>query len=278
MASFFLSYSRSDQAFALRLADDLIAAGAPVWVDQYDIHPSQHWDHAVETAVRGCQGLIVVLSPRSAASPNVADEIAVALDAGKLVIPVLMEACSLPLRLVRMQFIDATRSYETALGRCLAAMGKAQDGAAVPPASEPTPKATLPETILRQAELRLTGIMGPIAAVLVRQAAGAASEVELYDRLARAIPGPAERNAFLAWIAAPPAETAPAPIAEPEPLDAADLDVLTRALTRHLGPIAATLVARERRLASTRQILRERLAARIADAKDRAAFLRESAK
>lgn len=276
MATFFLSYSRQDQAFALRLADDLIAAGAPVWVDQYDIHPSQHWDHAVETAVRGCQGLIVVLSPRSAASPNVADEIAVALDTGKRVIPVLMEACSLPLRLARMQFIDATRSYETALAKCLAAMGQAQDGAAPRPEPEAAPpKAALPEPVLRQAELRLTGIMGPIAAVLVRQAADAGSEADLYARLAGAIPGPADRQAFLAWVAAPPAEAAPASAAEPEPLDPADLDALGRALTRYLGPIAATLIARERRLAPTRRMLCERLAARIADEKDRAAFLKE---
>src|SRR5437764_7071487 len=68
MTTYFLSYARLDERVALRVADALIAAGVSVWVDQYDIRPSQHWDRAVETAVRGCEGMVVILSPRSADS------------------------------------------------------------------------------------------------------------------------------------------------------------------------------------------------------------------
>ena len=35
----FFSYSRDDSEFALRLAEDLKAAGAAVWIDQLDIEP-----------------------------------------------------------------------------------------------------------------------------------------------------------------------------------------------------------------------------------------------
>ena len=125
MKTYFLSYARTDAKVALQFADDLIAAGVSVWVDQYDIRPSQHWDQAVETAVRSCEGLVVILSPRSAASPNVADEVSVAINAGKDVIPILIEACTPPLRMTRMQFIDATSDRAGALRRCLAAIGKA---------------------------------------------------------------------------------------------------------------------------------------------------------
>src|SRR5262249_18754498 len=93
MTTFFLSYARTNQEIALRFADALIEAGVSVWVDQYDILPSQHWDQAVETALRGCRGMLVMLSPASVASPNVADEVAVALESGKQVVPVLIEPC-----------------------------------------------------------------------------------------------------------------------------------------------------------------------------------------
>ena len=47
MKTYFLSYARADERTALRFADDLIAGGVSVWVDQYDIRPSQHWGRAV---------------------------------------------------------------------------------------------------------------------------------------------------------------------------------------------------------------------------------------
>ncbi len=108
MTTYFLSYARADQEVALRFARDLISVGFSVWVDQFDIRPSQHWDRAVETAVRSCDAMIVILSPASAASPNVADEVTVAIDGGKRLIPILVQACALPLRMSRRQCIDAT--------------------------------------------------------------------------------------------------------------------------------------------------------------------------
>ena len=75
---YFLSYSRSDERFALRFAKDLRSRGVAMWVDQLDIRPSEHWDRAIEKAVRDCRGLVVIVSPRSVASDNVADEISYA--------------------------------------------------------------------------------------------------------------------------------------------------------------------------------------------------------
>jgi hypothetical protein len=283
--TYFLSYARADERQALRLADDLIAAGVSVWVDQYDIRPSQHWDRAVETAVRACAGMIVILSPRSAASPNVADEVSVAIDDGKALIPVLIEACVLPLRMTRMQFIDASRDYEAALKRCLAAI---QGGRPVAPAREieapeiETP-APLPAEVLRDAERRLTGIMGPIAGVLVRQAAvQAQDEAALYEALARGIPNPLDRESFLGWIgeSRTPGKVvtarAPPPVlpAAPSAISDADLQAITRALTQHLGPIAARMVSREKAAATSREDLCARLAARITGERERDAFLR----
>ena len=68
----FLSYARSDEQFALRFANDLRSLGASTWLDQLDLRPSQHWDRAIERAIRACSSVIVILSPRSVASENVA--------------------------------------------------------------------------------------------------------------------------------------------------------------------------------------------------------------
>jgi TIR domain len=287
MTTYFLSYARLDERIALRLADKLIAAEVSIWVDQYDIRPSQHWDRAVETAVRGCQGMIVILSPRSAASPNVADEVSVAIDGGKDIIPILIEPCTIPLRMTRMQFIDATKDAEGAIGRCLAAIrAKGEDAPPPPRPDEPQAPTMLPAEVLRDAERRLTGFMGPIAGLLVRQAAGkAASQADLYETLARSIANPADRKSFLDWITehraagqvvTPRATKIPEGPPAPNTITAHQIDAVTAALSRHLGPIAAQMVARERHGAVSAADLCDRLAQRIASDQERAAFLKEA--
>src|SRR3954447_7157255 len=135
--SYFLSYSRADERFALRLGKDLRAHGVAVWVDQLDIRPSEHWDRAIERAVSASRGLVVILSPRSVASDNVADEISFAIDSGKSVLPIMIERCTLPLRITRMQVINATASYDKALEQCVCEL---QRGAGPPPSqAEPAP-------------------------------------------------------------------------------------------------------------------------------------------
>ena len=58
----FFSYSRQDSEFAIRLAEDLKAAGANVWLDQLDIDPGERWDSAVENALTNCPRLLVILA------------------------------------------------------------------------------------------------------------------------------------------------------------------------------------------------------------------------
>jgi hypothetical protein len=279
VTTWFLSYARLDQAIALRLADDLIGAGVSVWVDQYDIQPSQHWDRAVEAAVRGCRGFIAVLSPAAVASPNVADEVSVAIDDGKSIIPVLVERCTLPLRMTRMQYLDATVDYDAALRRCLAAIR----GAAGASPQPPEPSSMLPTAVLAEVERHLTGFIGPIAPHLVKQAAlGAQTREALYAALATNLSDPVERKAFLAWVASPsvPGRVVTARVQAPASRTALALDAgavarLVQALTHHLGPIATQLVKREALLATTYDDLVHRLATRIPDEKGRAAFLKQ---
>jgi len=233
--------------------------------------------------------MIVVLSPRSAVSPNVADEVSIAIEDGKTMIPILIEACTLPLRMTRMQYLDATVDFDEAVRRCLAVI-RTEEGGDHPPSGPdpaPPPVPVLGAEVLQQAERRLAVVMGPIAGVLVRKAAArAASAAELYQALARAIPDPGDRRAFLVGAAEPPrpAQTRnlrPTPanfittFSEPQAVTPEDIKLITGALMRHLGPIAAQLIGRETAAARSRQELCQRLGAHIAADKDRAAFLRE---
>jgi TIR domain len=111
----FFSYCRDDSEFALRLAEDLKAAGANVWLDQLDIEPGMPWDRAVENAVTNCPRMLVILSPTSVKSDNVRDEISFALSKQKRVIPVLYRECDVPFRLARLQHIDFRTDYARGL-------------------------------------------------------------------------------------------------------------------------------------------------------------------
>ena len=111
----FFSYCREDSDFALRLAGDLKAAGARVWLDQLDIRPGDLWDHAIEDALANCPHTMVLLSPSSVSSKNVLDEVYFALEERKTVIPLIYRDCTVPYRLRRVQHVDFRQDYARGL-------------------------------------------------------------------------------------------------------------------------------------------------------------------
>lgn len=121
--SAFFSYARADSEFALKLAKDLKASGAAVWLDQLDIHPGQRWDKAVEEALANCSRMLIILSPSSVDSTNVMDEVSYALEEQRVVIPVLHQECRIPFRLRRVQYIDFRADYAAGLSQILDVMG-----------------------------------------------------------------------------------------------------------------------------------------------------------
>ncbi len=118
----FFSYSREDSEFALKLAADLKASGANVWIDRLDIKPGQWWDKSVEEALNQCPRMLVILSPASVNSKNVLDEVSFAMEEQKTVLPVLYQECHIPFRLRRVQYVDFTKDYNQALQRLLDAL------------------------------------------------------------------------------------------------------------------------------------------------------------
>jgi photosystem II stability/assembly factor-like uncharacterized protein len=122
----FFSYSREDSEFALKLAADLKAAGAKVWLDQLDIHPGDRWDRAVEDALIHSPRLLVILSPASVNSTNVMDEVSFALEEKKTVIPVMHKDCTVPFRLRRVHYADFRQDYACGLRELLKIMAPGQ--------------------------------------------------------------------------------------------------------------------------------------------------------
>ena len=293
MARYFISYSRSDQAFALRFARDLKTAGLDVWVDQLDIPIGQNWDRSVEAAVRDCEGFVIILSPRSAASEHVADEVACALEDRKHIIPILIEKCTIPMRLARLQFIDATSDYDNALARFQLIIGAApSSAAAIAPAASASgaasavqikPVAHWAPGLLVRAEQRLSEHVGPIARLLVSKAAGAAgNEAELYASLAVAIPDAAERANFLRQFAGASDGNGPGgSVREATPNQSSRsisqelLDKAGEVLIAHLGPVARLVVMNESREAKTPEELFQRLLARIPSENEKVELLKK---
>jgi hypothetical protein len=132
--SAFFSYSRNDSEFALRLAEDLRARGASVWLDQLDIEPGQRWPQAIQEAMMKCQGILVVLSPSSVESPNVQDEVTFALEEKKVIIPIFYRDCKILLQLRGFQYADFRTDYNRGLQALIKALG-AEPQAATPAAT-----------------------------------------------------------------------------------------------------------------------------------------------
>lgn len=280
--SYFLSYSRADEKVAMRFANDLRERGIAMWVDQLDIRPSEHWDRAIERAVHECRGLVVILSPRSVESDNVADEISFAIDHKKPVLPIMIEKCRLPLRITRMQVIDATANYDRALQQCVDVLG-GEGPSSSRAAAFPAPKGITDGETIATAKSRLTDILGPIAGIVVdREAARANDVTELYTLLGTHIDCEKDRDRFMTLAGKrvePAAQAASAPTA-PKPQKAAiaseEVDRLGALLTPYLGPISAALARRESTTASSPDELQQRLADLIPNEGERAHFLRES--
>jgi hypothetical protein len=138
----FVSYSRTDAKFALKLATDLRSRGTDLWLDQLDIPTGAHWDSDVEEALRESAGILVILSPAAVASHNVMDEVAFALSEGKRIFPIRYKACTLPFRLRRLQYVDFVTSYDEGLHRLLSDLSTTTS-----PPSDATGSASQPESV-----------------------------------------------------------------------------------------------------------------------------------
>lgn len=119
--SFFLSYSRHDEAFVLELYQKLHKHGLTIWLDLYALEPGKSWAQQIQSALDSCKAMFVVLSPHSVNSSNVEDEWHYYLDKRKPVIPLLYQQAEVPFRLNKLQYVNfINQDYDTAIARLLA--------------------------------------------------------------------------------------------------------------------------------------------------------------
>lgn len=176
--------------------------------------------------------------------------------------------------------------FKTMLGQA-AAMAPADDDMTVVMPASPMPQpaqqpaaATESTGIHDEATLRLVSDalayhIGPVAKVVVEQAAKQSQDVgALYDTVATSINNPAERNEFLRSRAATEIRPAPegAPAETAAPVSDSDLTKIQQELAIHLGPIAKILTKRAMKGTAGRDALIRALAEHIPTDKERAQF------
>lgn len=68
----FMTYAQEDWQYVVApLFSYMQARGIPIWIDQYLMHGSPDWEHAVEQAMIECAMLVVVVSPQSMDRPYI---------------------------------------------------------------------------------------------------------------------------------------------------------------------------------------------------------------
>jgi TolB-like protein len=96
MADIFISYSRKDSEQALSLAERLRASGMDVWIDQHGIEAATSWSKEIVDAIESSKAFIILLSRSSLLSNNVVKELSIASEAHRVILPVELEAVTIP--------------------------------------------------------------------------------------------------------------------------------------------------------------------------------------
>lgn len=149
MAQIFISYSRRDLAFVEQLAADLKNAGYDVWYDVSGLRGGSRWRFEIENAIKASQFAIFVLSPSSIASEWVEREFLYCSNRKRKLIPLMYQACELPLSYLNLNYIDVEGdNYKRNFPEVLRALGS-QQGTSFPQKEledipfKPVPKKTI---------------------------------------------------------------------------------------------------------------------------------------
>ena len=119
----FISYSRVDKDFAIQLVDRLSDFDVSLWLDLRNIPHGANWDMEVQKGLETSDSMLVLLSPDSSSSENVADEWSYFITKDKPIIPLLVRPCEVPFRLMRRQRVDFTGEFKPAFAQLIRALG-----------------------------------------------------------------------------------------------------------------------------------------------------------
>ena len=97
----FISYSHEDKAFAKKLAQELENKGNRVWWDYSALKGGQDWQNEIQKAINECDYFLVILTPQAVISDWVGNEITLAIQKNKKIIPLYLKTCEVPLSLIK---------------------------------------------------------------------------------------------------------------------------------------------------------------------------------
>jgi non-specific serine/threonine protein kinase len=92
----FLSYASPERPRALEIADLLEAQGIGVWIDRKSIAGGTSWSAEIVRGIRDCAAFLVLCSPKAMASPNVQQEVQLAFETRRPILPLLLAPTELP--------------------------------------------------------------------------------------------------------------------------------------------------------------------------------------
>jgi predicted ATPase len=110
----FLSYASADRERALQIADLLEARGVSVWIDRKSIAGGTSWSAEIVRGIEECMALVVLCSTAAMASPNVQQELQLAWEHRKAILPLLLDKTPLPRS---VEYVLAGRQWVEVLDR-----------------------------------------------------------------------------------------------------------------------------------------------------------------
>lgn len=122
MTDIFISYSSTNRAFALRIAERL-EQFFDVWIDREGIEGGMEWEEAIVAGVTNCTVFVVIVTPQSNESDWVARETILAEQLKKFRVPILLDG-DLPFRLLNLHYIDFQGEFEGGFLDLLEALNK----------------------------------------------------------------------------------------------------------------------------------------------------------
>jgi hypothetical protein len=123
----FISYSRRDQEFALRVVEHLRDEGMDVWIDSTSIRPGDVYGEEITRGIRGARAFVLIFSEASNASREVHKEVQLAANYQIPIIPLRLSEtpyhAALEYHLAGAQWIDIERGSAAGLGSLVAHLG-----------------------------------------------------------------------------------------------------------------------------------------------------------
>jgi predicted ATPase len=92
----FISYATADRPRALHVADLLETPGISVWIDRKSIAGGTSWSSEIVRGIESCAVFVLLSSASALASPNVQQEIQLAWDSRRPILPLMLDSARPP--------------------------------------------------------------------------------------------------------------------------------------------------------------------------------------